>query len=57
MGEIIASLDGYFYWPEHNFDLNAPNLSINFQARQNPSIAAQDLQHRRLPLQSNHWGG
>ena len=32
----------------------ALNLSIRVRARQNPGIAAQDLQRRRLPLQSNH---
>jgi hypothetical protein len=28
MDETFASLDGYYCWPEHNFNRNAPNFSI-----------------------------
>ena len=74
MGEIIASLDGYFYSPGHNFDWKHAGVSrvIPQRARsqgnggegvrqESPVLAItaarQDLQGRRLPLQSNDSGG
>ena len=73
MGEIIASLDGYFCSPEHNFDWKHAGVSRAIPqraisggnggegVRQESSALAmatarQDLQRRRLPLQSNDSG-
>jgi hypothetical protein len=69
MGEIIASLDGYFYSPGHNFDWKHAGVSREFRRARDPrgangdegipfpalamTTTPQDLQRSRLPLQSH----